>query len=99
MSIKRFQFEFFSGDAGEVFILHNLQPQLKMQLIVDNNFEYDQWHDVFDMLEFNGHEIVLVVKESSVNLDEIEDYSEIRHIIQRALKWYRNLTYIKPNYG
>lgn len=95
MSIKKFQFEFFSSNNGEVFVLHNLQPKLKMLVIQNDNFQYNKQNDIYNTAYINGKEIVLVVVEASINLENIQDHTEIKRIIKRTLKWYQSQVNIK----
>lgn len=94
MGIKKFQFQFFSGQAGEVFVLHNLKPKLKMLVVQNDNYNYNKIDDYYELLYLNGNKIALVVKSSTIDLNSIEDPLEIKRIIKRALKWYQSQVYI-----
>lgn len=80
---------------GTTYILHNLEPKFKMQIIQNNNFEYDTWNDIYDLFEFRGNKFVFVIVSSEIDLDKVDDFRQIRSIINRAWKWYRSQVHIE----
>ena len=83
----------FSKDNKKI-ILHNLEPKIMIQIIFNNEEEYDEWADVFEHFEFRGNYIVVKWYEDPYEIEEIEDYRLIRSILRRAWGWYRNQMYI-----
>jgi hypothetical protein len=95
--MKKFKLLDLSKSTGEVFIFHKLIPQLKIQVITNDNFEYDKWNDIYDLFYFKKNEIVLVVTQSDEDLNEVTDYTPYRQVLKRAWKWYRSKVYIEDN--
>lgn len=83
------------ASAGATYILHNLEPKFKIQVIQNDDFEYDIWNDVYDLFEFRGNKFAFVIISSEINLDKVDDFSQIRSIINRAWKWYKSQVYIE----
>ncbi len=92
--MKKFKIQKVAS-SGATFILHNLEPRFKMQVIQNDNFDYDKLNDVYDLFKFRGNVFALVITESEIDLDSVEDFSLIRSIIRRAFSFYRNQVYIE----
>ncbi len=82
---------------GATYIQHNLEPNFKMLVVNNGDFDYDKFADVYDLFEFRGNTFALVIDEAtaSFDYDEIEDFNYIRSIIKKAFKWYRSQVHIQ----
>ncbi|MFC5046884.1 hypothetical protein ACFSTE_10925 [Aquimarina hainanensis] len=85
----------FTLQEGGIFITHNIPPLLTIQIITNDNDEYDKFNDLYDIFSFRGNQFVFLVVEADTDLEHIEDYSLYRSIIKRAFKWYKNQVYIE----
>lgn len=83
------------ASSGATYILHNLEPKLKIQVIRNDDFEYDKEDDIYDLFEFRGNIFAFVVISSEIDLDEVDDFSLIRSIIRRSWAWYKKQVYIE----
>jgi hypothetical protein len=86
----------FSFDPqNENFIRHNIEPEMLIQIIINDNEEYDVFEDVYELFEFRGNKIVVKWYADEDEVEEIEDFSHIRSILRRAWSWYKSQVYIK----
>lgn len=76
-------------------IRHNLEPRFILEVIKNNEEEYDVWNDVYDLFEFRGNQFAFVILWSEIDLDEVKDFSLIRSVINRAWKWYKSQVHIE----
>lgn len=87
------KFEFATDDKA--YIRHNLEPDMLIQIIFNReDDDLDIWNDVFDMIEFRGHEIIAKWVDYDEDFHVIEDFSHVRSILRKALKWYKSQVYI-----
>ena len=76
-------------------IYHNLPPEMEIQLIFNDEDEYDIWNDCFELFEFRGNKIVVKWLADEEELNEVEDFGQIRSILRRAWQWYKSQVYIE----
>ena len=87
--------KFTLSKDDDKFILHNLPPQILIQLIFNDEDEYSVFEDVYELFEFRGNKIVVKWYADNYEIEEIDDFSEIRSILRRAWKWYKSQVYIE----
>ena len=85
----------FSFDPqNEGIILHNLPPEMRIQIIINDSENYSL-EDVFEIFEFRGNKIVVKWLADDDEINECEDYGFIRSILRRAWNWYRSQVFIE----
>jgi hypothetical protein len=80
---------------SEKVILHNLAPEMTIQVIINDEEEYDEYDDVFEAFEFMGNRIVVKWCADKNVISQFENYNLIRSILRRAWRWYRSQVYIE----
>ncbi len=95
--MKKFKLKDLSKSTGEVFIFHKLIPELKIQVITNDNFEYNKWDDVYDLFHYKNNEIAFVIVGAKEDLNEVSDYTPYQQVLKRAWKWYRSKVFIEEN--
>lgn len=91
--MKKFRLE--TAPNGATFVYHNLNPELKIQVVKNKDFEYNELEDVYELFEFKGNIFAFVVVSSELDLNEIEDFSYIRSLLRKGWKWYKTQIYIE----
>jgi len=83
---------------NDKIILHNLSPQIKIQVIFNDEDDYEVYEDIYEVSKFNETKVTviwLVDKESIEYIESLEivKYLEyvryIHFILRRAWLWYR----------
>jgi len=74
-------------------IKHNFEPKMIIQVIFNDEDNYNVLQDIYELFYFRGNKIV--VKWYNDNADELDDYSHIRSILRRAWAFYRSKIYIE----
>lgn len=77
-------------DETKRHIRHNLVPDMFIQIIINDDDDYEVWEDCFELFEFRGNKIIVKWLADEDELEAIEDYSHIRSILRRAWKWYKS---------
>lgn len=89
MSKQKFSFH----DPKKIYINHNLDPEMQLEIIrLPRPYDYhggDVYiEDIFDEMFIKGWHHIFKCVWIDREEKEIEDFSYIRSIIQRAAKWY-----------
>lgn len=66
-----------------------------IQVIINDEDDYDVWEDIYELFEFRGNKIVVKWLADEYEIDECEDCGLIRSILRRAWSWYRSKVYIE----
>lgn len=90
--VKKFS---FAEDLSGNFLRHNLSPEMLIQIILNDDDEYNVHEDVFEVFEFRDNKIVVKWCADKAVISQFEDYSLIRSILRRAWGWYRSQVYIE----
>ena len=79
-------------------IFHNLFPEIKIQVIFNEEDDYEVYEDVYEVSKYNGKKVVIVwvvdnfwIKylESIENTEYIEFIKHVHLILRCAWVWYR----------
>ncbi|MGJ1499632.1 hypothetical protein ACR79R_20130 [Sphingobacterium spiritivorum] len=88
--------KFTFATEGKQYIKHNLVPDMLIQVIFNReDDDLDIYNDVYDMIEFRGHEIIAKWVDYDEDFHIVEDFSHIRSILRKALKWYKSQVHIE----
>ena len=87
--------KFTFSENNDKIILHNLPPEMMIQVIFNDEDEYDVFEDVYELFEFRGNKIVVKRYSDTYKIDEMIDYQLVRNILRKAWKWYKSQVYIE----
>ncbi|MCY1520368.1 hypothetical protein D9M68_551430 [compost metagenome] len=88
------KFEF--TDETKQYIRHNLVPDMLIKIIFNrDDDDLDLFDDIFDLIEFRGHEIIAKWVDYDEDEHDIDDFSHVRSILRKAIKWYKSQVYIE----
>jgi len=89
----------FTENLSRNFLRHNLPPEMLIQIIRNDDDEYNVYDDLFEVFEFRDNKIVVKWCAEKNIRSQFNDYNLIRSILRRAWGWYRSQVYIeKKNY-
>ena len=90
--VKKFS---FAEDLCGNFLRHNLSPKMLIQIILNDEDEYNEHDDVVEVFKYRDNKIVVKWCAGTNVRSQFEDYRLVRSILRRAWGWYRSQVYIE----